>query len=81
MSLVTELLDRMPSHPTKRVSVVCVTAPNPAVVPPILGTFYIDGNSSTAYPCQVQAGSTFTSGDQGMADWTPPSLPTCYKTN
>lgn len=77
MSLVTEILDRMPSRPTKRVSVVCVTAPSG----PTLGTFYIDGNSTTAYPCNVQAGSTFSSGQSGMADWTPPSLPICFKTN
>lgn len=73
MSLVTEILDRMPSRPTKRVSVVCVSASPP--------TFYIDGNSTVAYPCTVQAGSTFTSGQSGMADWTPPSLPICFKTN
>ena len=76
MSLATELLARMPARPTKRVSVVCVTAPSTGV----WGTFYIDGNSATAYPCRIQAGSTFTSGDSGMADWTPPSLPICFKT-
>lgn len=77
MSLASEILARMPSRPTKRVSVVCVTAASPGVY----ATFYIDGNSTAAFPCRVQAGSTFTSGDSGMADWTPPSLPICFKTS
>jgi hypothetical protein len=81
MSFVTELLDRMPQRPTRLVSVVCVIAPAPAAVPPTLGKFYIDGNSTVAVPCRVQAGSTFTSGEAGMADWAPPSLPICFKTN
>jgi hypothetical protein len=76
MSLAREFLDRLPARPTKRVSVVCVTAQAGTT----LATFYIDGNSTIAYPCRIQAGSTFTSGESGMADWTPPSLPICFKT-
>jgi hypothetical protein len=81
MSLATEILDRIPSRPTKQVSVVCVTAPAPGATPPTLGKFYINGNTTIAVPCRVQGGSTFTSGDSGMAEWTPPSLPICFKTN
>lgn len=76
MTLARELLDRLPARPARRVSVVCVTAPGVGT----LGTFYIDGHSTTAYPCRIQGGSTFSSGESGMADWTPPSLPICFKT-
>lgn len=73
MSVVTEIIARIPARPTRRVSVVCVTE-SPLTV-------YIDGDSSAAFPAHVMAGSTFSSGDSGMADWTPPSLPICFKTS
>lgn len=69
--LVSTILDRIPDRPTKRVSVVCVTT-TPFTV-------YLDGNYTTPIRARTQAGSTFSSGDSGMADWTPPSLPICFK--
>lgn len=72
MSVVTEVLARIPQRPKRQVSVVCVTT-SPLTV-------YIDGDSTAAFPARAMAGSTFTSGESGMADWTPPSLPICYKT-
>jgi hypothetical protein len=73
MSFVSEILNRIPSRVTHPMVVVCVTeAPN--------FTVYLGGNSSVAVPARIQAGSTFSSGDSGMAYWTPPSLPVCFKT-
>lgn len=72
MSVVTEILARIPSRPTRVVTVTCVTE-SPFTV-------YIDGDSSAAFPARIQAGSTFSSGDSGWANWTSPSLPICYKT-
>jgi spore coat protein U-like protein len=71
MSAYTELLERIPSRPTRRVSVTCVTE-SPFTV-------YIDGDSSVAVRARVMAGSTFTSGESGLAYWTSPSLPECFK--
>jgi len=72
MSLVTEILGRIPPRPTRLVTVTCVS------VTPF--TVYLDGDSSTAVPARIQAGSTFDSGDSGWANWTAPSLPICFKT-
>jgi hypothetical protein len=72
MTVVQELLARIPQRTAKQITVVCVTeAPN--------FTIYIDGDSSVAFPARIQAGSTFSSGDSGYATWTPPSLPICFK--
>lgn len=73
MSLVSEILDRIPQRPLRLVSVTCVT-----VSPP---TFYVDGDSTTPLPCAIQSGSVFTTGQSGMAYWAAPSLPICFKTN
>lgn len=71
MSLVSTILDRIPDRPTRIVTVTCVTT-SPLTV-------YIDGDSTTPVRARVQAGSTFTSGQSGMAHWCPPSLPICFK--
>lgn len=73
MSLVSEILARIPSRPTRLVTVTCVTA-SPLTV-------YIDGDSTIPVRARVQAGSTFSSGQSGLAYWTPPSLPICFKTS
>lgn len=72
MSLVSEILTRIPQRPQRIVTVTCVTT-SPLTV-------YIDGDTSVAVPARVQAGSTFSSGESGLATWTPPSLPICFKT-
>lgn len=73
MSLVSEILARIPSRPIRRVTVTCVTT-SPLTV-------YIDGDSTTPVRARAMAGSTFSSGQSGMADWCPPSLPICFKTS
>jgi hypothetical protein len=70
MSVVQEILARIPQRTSRQLTVVCVTE-SPFTV-------YIDGNSTAAFPARMQAGSTFTSGDSGYATWTPPSLPICF---
>lgn len=73
MSLASEILARIPERPTRVVPVTCVTT-NPFTV-------YLDGDSTTPIPARAQAGSAFSSGQSGMAYWTPPSLPICFKTS
>lgn len=73
MSVVTELLGRIPQRPVRIVTVTCVSA-TPTF------TVYLDGDTSVAVPARAQAGSTFTSGQTGLAYWAPPCLPICFKT-
>jgi hypothetical protein len=72
VSRAVEILNRIPQRPSRMVAVTCVT------VSPF--TVYIDGDSTTPVRARIQAGSTFSSGQSGMAYWTPPSLPICFKT-
>lgn len=72
-SFAAEILGRIPQRAVRLVSVTCVT------VSPTF-TVYLDGDSSVAVPAKIQAGSTFTSGQSGLAYWAPPSLPVCFKT-
>lgn len=73
MSLVGEILGRIPQRPQRIVTITCVTE-----VPSF--TVFIDGDNSIAVPARIQAGSTFTSGESGSATWTAPALPICFKT-
>lgn len=68
MTLVAEILDRMPAPPIR--SIVCVTT-SPFTV-------YIDGDT-TAVPGLRIAGSTFGPGDAGYAIWNAPLPPICFK--
>jgi hypothetical protein len=72
MSVVTELLARIPERPVRLVTVTCVTE-SPSF------TVYLDGDSSVAVRARIMAGSTFSSGDSGLAYWAAPSLPICFK--
>ena len=73
MSVVAELLARIPERPVRLVAVTCVTeAPN--------FTVYLDGDASVAVRARIMSGSTFSSGDSGLAFWSAPSLPICFKT-
>jgi hypothetical protein len=72
MSRASEILAKVQQRPTRIVSVTCVT------VSPF--TVYLDGDSTTPVRARIQAGSSFSSGDSGMAYWTSPSLPICFKT-
>lgn len=73
MSFASEVLARIPQRPMRLVTVTCVTT-SPMTV-------YLDGDSSIAVRARVQAGSTFGSGESGLAYWAAPSLPICFKTN
>lgn len=72
MSRAKEILNRIQQRPTRIVTITCVTT--------VPFTVYLDGDSTTPVRARVQAGSSFTSGESGMAYWTPPSLPICFKT-
>lgn len=71
MSVITEILARIPQRTVRIVSVTCVSA-SPLTV-------YLDGDTSVAVRARLQAGSTFTTGQTGLAYWAPPSLPICFK--
>jgi spore coat protein U-like protein len=72
MSLASEIRNKIPRRPVRVVSVTCVTT-SPFTV-------YLDGDNTTPVRARIQAGSTFGSGESGMAYWAPPSLPICFKT-
>jgi spore coat protein U-like protein len=71
MSVVSELKARIPERPVRVVAVTCVTE-TPFTV-------YLDGDASVAVRARIMAGSTFSSGDSGLAYWAAPSLPICFK--
>lgn len=69
MSLVAEILGRMPDPPIH--TFVCVTA-SPFTV-------YLDGDTTTAVPGLKISGQTITAADRGYAIWCPPLPPICFE--
>jgi hypothetical protein len=72
MTLAAGILNKIPRRPVRIVSVTCATT--------VPFTVYLDGDTTTPVRARAQAGSTFGSGDSGMAYWSAPSLPICFKT-
>lgn len=71
MSLADDILDSLPDSPCRIVPVTCVST----------GPFQVAiAGTEPWVPAKRFAGQTFSAGDKGMALWSPPLPPYCFKT-